>query len=74
MTVLPWILAAILAIVVAWLLLALSGATRTIASLRAGEGADGEPDVHHLSSGLPAGTRAPAILDSTTTSMAAVTS
>jgi hypothetical protein len=61
MTVLPWVLAAILAMTVVWLLLALSGATRTIASLRAGDDADGDAEVHHLSSGLPAGTRAPAI-------------
>ncbi len=61
MTVLPWILVAVLALVVAWLLLALAGATRTIGSLRAGEGSVDEPPLHHLSSGLPAGTTAPAI-------------
>lgn len=61
MTVLPWVLVAVLVMIVACLLLALSGATRTIASLRAGDEAGSEPPMHHLSSGLPAGTRAPAI-------------
>lgn len=61
MTVLPWVLAGVLLMIVVWLLLALSGATRTIASLRAGHAVGSEPSLHQLSSGLPAGTRAPAI-------------
>ena len=60
MTVLPWVLVAVLVMVVVWLLLALSGATRTIASLRESDAVGSQPP-HHLSSGLPAGTRAPAI-------------
>lgn len=51
----PWALVAILTVIVAWLLLALSGAGRTIADLRATE----EPEVRHLSPGIEPGTLAP---------------
>lgn len=61
MTALPWILVGVLAVVVVWLLFALSGASRTIASMRAGDPEDGAPAHRHLSSGLPAGTKAPSI-------------
>lgn len=54
MTWLPWVLVAILSLVVIWLLLALSGAGRTIAELRAEDA-----DVRHLSPGIAPGTLAP---------------
>ena len=53
---LPWVLVLALAVAVGWLLLALHGADRTIADLRDAAGVD---DVAHLSSGIPAGSRAP---------------
>jgi hypothetical protein len=60
-TFLPWILVAVLAGVVAWLLLALSGASRTIAELREGSASPDPADGPvHLSAGLAPGTPAPA--------------
>ncbi len=56
MTWLPWVLVLALAVAVGLLLLALRGADQTIAELRADAGVD---DVAHLSSGIPAGSRAP---------------
>ena len=55
MTWLPLVLAAILAGVVIWLLLALAGAARTIAELRAAD----EGEVRHLSAGIAPGSQAP---------------
>jgi hypothetical protein len=55
MTWLPWLVVLILVAVVIWLLLALSGAGRTMADLRAAAGAQ----VRHLSPGIEPGTRAP---------------
>lgn len=55
MTWLPWLLVAILSAVVVWLLLALAGAGRTVAELRA----EGGAEVRHLSPGIAPGTRAP---------------
>ena len=56
MTLLPWVLDALLVGLVTWLLLALAGAGRTIAELR------DAPDeaVRHLSAGITPGTLAPA--------------
>jgi len=56
--VLAWAIAALLAATVVWLLLALAGATRTIAELRASPTGADEP-VRHLSTWLPPGTSAP---------------
>jgi hypothetical protein len=61
MTVVLWLLVIVLLALVTWLLLALAGATRTIASLRAGGSVEGEDPTRHLSTGLAAGTRAPSI-------------
>ncbi len=52
---LPWILVGVLTGVVLWLLLALSGAARTVAELRAAD----EAAVRHLSGGIVPGSRAP---------------
>jgi hypothetical protein len=59
---LPWILVAVLVGVVGWLLLALSGASRTIADLRGGSRwPPGRDDgIVHVSAGLAPGTPAPA--------------
>lgn len=55
MTWLPWVLVAVLGVTVLWLVLALAGAGRTIAELRA----EGDADVRHLSPGIAPGTIAP---------------
>jgi hypothetical protein len=52
----PWVLVAVLGAIVVWLLLALSGAGRTIAELRVAEPAE----VRHLSPGIAPGSLAPA--------------
>jgi hypothetical protein len=59
---LPWVLVAVLIGIVGWLLLALSGASRTITDLRSGSRwPPGRDDgTVHVAAGLPPGTLAPA--------------
>jgi hypothetical protein len=57
-TALPWVLVVVLTALLTWLLFALSGATRTIADLRARTTAGA---ARPMSTGLHAGTRAPSI-------------
>lgn len=63
MTMLPWVLVTVLALIVVWLLLALAGASRTIATLRTSPGGPADPSAptRHLSGGLPAGVAAPSL-------------
>jgi hypothetical protein len=60
-SVLTVVVLVVLVAVVAWLLLALAGANRTITALRAERAADEPGPARHLSAGLPAGASAPAI-------------